>query len=247
MIGDGYRGTVGGGFAARGRNIADEQASTAVGGEDTAASVGVPEEESAGHFLAGVAGVAVELQAIGERVAEIAEELEVAVNLRRAPDLGGIPHMGIAGCHQSRHVAALYAAVGWLGAAVLEAEVGETGRAQRQPGVAGQAVGGAVPSLAVDARVELETAARTAILGLQIDDSGNGIGAVLGGSAVAQHLGLPQGNRRYARNIRSLGPEGHAVAAMPVDDRGAVAALPVDQDQRVIGRQVAQHHGPDDG
>ena len=247
MIGNGDGGAVGGGIAPRGRNVADEQGSTAVGGEDAPAGVGVAEEESARHLLAGIAGVPVELQAIGEREAEIAEELEVAVNLRRAPDLGGVSHVPIAGCQESRYVAALDAAVGRLGAAVLEAEVGETGRAQRQSGVAGHTVGGAVPWLRVGTRVELQTGAGTAVLGQQIDDSGNGVGAVLGGGAVAQHLGLAQGNGRNARDVGSLGPEGHAVAAVPVDDGGAVAALPVDQDQGVVGRQVAQHHGPHDG
>ena len=247
MIGDGYRGTVGGGIAARGRDVTDEQGASAVAGENATPRVGVAEEETARHLLAGVAGVPVELQAIGERKAEIAEELEVALNLRRAPDLSGVSHVGIACSQESRHVAALNAAVGRLGASVLKAEVGETGRAQRQSGVAGHIVGGAVPPLHVGTRVELETGARTAVLGQQVDDAGNGVGAVLGRRAVAQHLGLAQGDRRNARDVGPLGSESHAVAAVPVDDGGAVAALPVDQNQRVVGRQVAQHHGPYDG
>ena len=247
VIGDGYRGTVGGGIAAGGCNVADEQGSTAVSSEDASPRVGVAEKETARHLLAGVAGVPVELQAIGEREAEIAEELEVAVNLRRAPDLGGVAHVGIARRQERRHVAALNAAVGRLGAAVLEAEVGETGGAQRQSGVAGYTVGGAVPSLQVATGVELQTGARTAVPGQQIDDPGNGVGAVLGGRSVAQHLGLAQGNGRDARDVGPLGSEGHAVAAVPVDDGGAVAPLPVDQDKGVVGGQVAQHHGPHDG
>ena len=67
MIGDGYRGAIRRAIATRGQNVADEQGSTAVGAEDAPAGVRVSEKEAAGHFLAGVAGVPVEVQAIVER------------------------------------------------------------------------------------------------------------------------------------------------------------------------------------
>ena len=64
--------------------------------------------------------------------------------------------------------------------------------------------------------------------------------------AVAQHLGLPYCNGGDDGEVRSLRAVGDTVAE-PGDDRRAMAPLAVDQEQRVIGRQVAQVRRTNDG
>ena len=197
VVGDGYRGTVGGALIARGQHVADEQGSPAVRAEDAPSGVGVPEEKAAGHLLVGVVCVSVELQAVAEQVAEIAEELEVVLNLGRAPDLGWLSDIGIASCEESRHVATLDAAVGRIGTPILEAEVGETCLAEWQPDVAGEGVRFAVPPLAEGPGDELEaTAGNDCPWAAKLNHAGDGVRAVLRRRAAAQYLHLPQGNRR---------------------------------------------------
>ena len=157
MIGDGYRGAEGRAFAAGRAPIAHEQGLAGIVAEYARAGVWISEEESPVHLLAGVVRMSVELEAIAEQVAEIAEELEVVVDFRRAPDLGRIANIPVAGRDQSRRVATLDAAIARRGVAVFEAEVGKPGGAERQPHVAGESVTPA-PSVLVDSTAELDTA-----------------------------------------------------------------------------------------
>ena len=124
--------------------VADQQAPSPVGAEHGGPRVRIAEEEPALHPPAGVVGVAVGLHAAGEQVAEVAPELDVVVDGRRAPDLGGVGHRVVAGRDQQRRVVALHAAAGRGAVAVLQAQVGEAGLPERESDVAGHGIGAAV-------------------------------------------------------------------------------------------------------
>ena len=124
------------------------------------------------------------LDADGEQVAEVAPQLDVVVDGGRSPDLRRIGHRVVAGRDQERGIVPLHAATGRAGIAVLDAEVGEAGPAEGQPGVAGDGVRAAV-ARAVAAGVQLETAAGAVVLELEVQHPGDGVRAVLGRRAVA--------------------------------------------------------------
>ncbi len=203
--------------------------------------IGIPIVEPLRRRLVGVVGVAIELQAVGVQVAEVAEQLQVVLAGRIAPGLRRVGHGGVAGRDECRRIGALHAAVGRTGIAVLQAEVGEAVVAERQPDVAGDVVRVAV-ARAVGAGIELQAAPLTGVLQQEVHHAGDGIGAVLRRGAVAQHFHLPQGDRRNGRDVRTLRAVGHA--AEPDEDRRAVAALAVDQHQRVVVGEVAQARRP---
>ena len=190
--------------------------------------------------------MAVELHAVAEQVAEVGEELEVVVDLRRTPDLGRVADGGVAGGGERRRVAALGAAAGGVGVAVLHAEVDEPGPAERQAGVAGDRVRAAV-ARAERAAAQLEAAAGPVVLEQDVHHAGDRVRAVLRRGAVAQDLDLAQRDRRDGREVRPLGALLHAVGVVPGDDRSPVAAFPVDQQQRMVGREAAQMRRADDG
>ena len=116
-------------------HVGDEQGLAPVEAVDVGPVVGVPEVEALGDPLAGVVGVAVELHAVGGEAAEVAEELQLVLDGRVAPDLRGVGHVGVAGGDEGGGVGPLHAAVGGVGVAVLEAEVGEPVGAERQADV----------------------------------------------------------------------------------------------------------------
>ena len=171
------------------QRVADQQRLAVVEAVDVGPVVGIPEVESFRHLLLGVVGVAVELHAIGEQLAEVAEELHVVLDRRVAPDLRRVGHGGVTGRDEGRRVGALHAAVRRVGIAVLQAEVGEPALAERQPDVGGDSVRVAV-ARAVGAGVELHAASRPGVLELEVHHAGDGVRAVLGRGAVAQHLHL---------------------------------------------------------
>ena len=165
--------------------VAHEQRLSAVRAEDAAARIRVAEEEAAGHLLARVVRVGVELDAGGERVAEVPEQLQIVVDLRRAPDLRRVRHdVRVPRGEQRDGIAAGGAPVGGVRAAVLQAQVGEPGGAERQADVAGDMERLPV-ALLEGARVELERSAGVGVLELEVHDAGDGVRAVLGGRAVA--------------------------------------------------------------
>ena len=231
---------------------------------------GIPEVKATGHLAGRVVAVTVELITIVEQMAEVCEQLEVVVDSRRSPNLRRVAQIRIARVDDVRRVLALDGAVGRLGGAVLHADVAETVRSQRHPDVAGYGKRPAVSAdsvtrvldVADDARparrqvprigieetpaLNFQAASRGTVLQLEVHDSGDGVRAVLRRRAVAQHLNLPNGNRWNDGDVRSLRAVGDAIS-QPSDDRRAVAALSVDQDQRVVGRQVAQVSRTDDG
>ncbi len=174
-------------------------------------------------------------------MAEVAEQLQVVLDRRIAPDLHRVGHGGVAGGDEGRRVGPLHAAVRRVGVAVLQAEVGEPAGAEREADVAGKAVGVAVAG-AVRAGVELEAAPRRVVLQQKVQHAGNRVRAVLRGGAVAQHLDLPQGDRRDGRDVRTLRAVRHP--GEPGDDRRAMAALAVDQHQRVVVGEVADAGRP---
>ncbi len=192
VVGDPHGGgTVGRSHAFGGEHVADEQRPSAVERVDVLPRVGIPEVEALGHFLVRVVGVAVELHAIGEQIAEVAEQLQIVLDRRVAPDLHRIGHGGVAGRDERRRIVSLHAAVGRVGVAVLEAEIGEPVGAEREPDVAGEGVRVAVPC-AVGAGAELQAAAGAVVLEQEIQHPGDGVRPVLRRRAVAQHFHLPQ-------------------------------------------------------
>ena len=74
---------------ARVEHVANEQRLTAVETEDVGPRIGVPVVEPLRRRLVRVVGVAVELQAVGMQVAEVAEQLQVVLARRVAPGLRG--------------------------------------------------------------------------------------------------------------------------------------------------------------
>ena len=162
---------------------------------DVLPRVGIPEIKSLRHLLVGVVGVPVELHTVGEQIAEVGEQLQVILDLRVAPNLRRVGHGGVAGRNERVGVGALHAAVGRVGVAVLEAEVDESGVAERQPGVARDGVRITV-ARPIRAGVELEAAPLAGILEQEVYHTRNGVGTVLRRRTVAQHLHLPQGDRR---------------------------------------------------
>ena len=238
--------------------------------EDPASRVWIPEVKATGHLAGRVVAVTVELKTIVEQMAEVCEQLEVVVVSRRPPNLRRVAQIRIACVDDVQGVLALDGTVSRCGGAVLHAEVSETVRSKREPDVAGYGKRSAVSAdsvtrvldVADDARparrrvprigieeapgLDFQAASRGIVLQLEVHDSGNGVRAVLRRRAVAQHLDLPNGNRRNDGDVRPLRAVGDAIS-QPSDDRRAVAALSVDQDQRMVGRQVAQVNRTDDG
>ena len=90
--------------------------------------------------------------------------------------------------------------------------------------------------------MQIDTAARPVVLEQEVQHAGDGVRAILGRRAVAQHLDLSQRDRRDGRNVRALRPVGDTIAD-PRDDRAPMPALSVDQHQRMVGREAAQGRG----
>ena len=244
VVGDPDRGAVGRPVhdaVLRVQHVGDQQRLAFVEAVDVGAIVGISEIESFRHLLLRIVGVAVELDAVGELVAEVAEKFQVVLDCRVAPDLRRVGHGGVAGRDQSGGVGALNAAVGGIGVAVFQAEVGESARAERQADVGRNGVGIAI-ARAVGAGVELYAAALSSILEQEIHHAGDGVRAVLSRGAVTQHFHLTECDRGNGRNVRTLGAVRHA--GEPGDDRRAVAALAVHQHQSVVVGQIAQAGRP---
>ena len=220
------------------QDIAHQESLAAVQAEDARARVGVPEEEPARNRLAGVVGVPVDLQAVAEEAAEVGPQLQVVVDGGRAPDLGGIPNVSVAGGDERGRVVALDGAARGVRLPELGAQVDETGFAQGQADVSGDGVGFAV-ALPEGARSDLHTASRWLIPEREVDHPGDGVGTVLRRCAVAQHFDLAQRNGGNGRQIGPLCPVGEP-AADPCDDSRPVAPLPVHEHQRVVRGQAAQ-------
>ncbi len=237
VVGHGHGGAVRRAHPPRLEDVADEERLPPVEAVDVLARVGVPEVETLRHLLVRVVRVGVQLHAVGERVAEVPEELDVVLDGRIAPDLGRIVDVGVSGRDEGGRVVALHAAVGRVGVAVLQAEVGEPGRAERQADVAGEDRRVAV-ARPVGAGVDLDAAPRPVVLEQEVHHAGDGVRAVLRRCAVAQHLHLAQGDGRDGRDVGPLRAVGHP--REPGDDRRAVPALAVHQRQRVVVGEVAQ-------
>ena len=142
-------------------------------------------------------GIAVEPGVFRQVSAVVGKEFEVVPDDGRTPNLGGIGHIGIAGGNERFGVVALRRAIGIVGVAVFQAEVGPR-IFSSQADVAGEAVGEAVPCL-VDTGPDFNRAAPVAVLELETHHPGNGVRTVLRRGAVAQDFHLFQGNRRNDR------------------------------------------------
>ena len=244
VVGDRHHGTTRRSVAhavRRVERVADEQRAAAVQAEDVGAGVRVAVVETLRRRLVGVVGVPVDLCAVREQLAEVAEQLQVVLVLLVAPDLRRVGDVRVPGRDQRRRVGPLHAAAGRVGIAVLHAQVSEAVLPQRQSDVAGDRVRLTV-ARAVDAALHLQAAARPVVLEQEVHDARDRVGAVLRRGAVAQDLDLAQRGRRNGRDVRPLGAVGHAPE--PDQDRRAVAALAVDENERVVVGQVAQAGRP---
>ena len=76
----------------------------------------------------------------------------------------------------------------------------------------------AIVAVAVRTSTELHTAAGTGIFELKVHHAGDGIRAVLGRCAVAQHLRLPERDGRDDGEVRTLSAVSDAVS-QPLNDR----------------------------
>ena len=219
------------------QHVAHQQIAAA--SENPAAGVRVAEVEAPVDALASVVGVRVELRRAADELAEVAEELDVVLDARVAPDLGRrAAHVPVAVGDQLGGVVALHAAAGRIGVAVFDAQVGESALAQGQAHVAGEGQALSVPGR-VAAAANLHAAAGRGVLEDEVEHAGDGVRAVLRRRSVAQHLGVPHRDGGDHGQVGALRAVGDAVRD-PVDDRGAVAALAVDQHERVVRGQVAQ-------
>ena len=76
-----------------------------------------------------------------------------------------------------------------------------------------------------------------------VDDAGDGIGAVLRGGAVTEHFDAADGGGRDGVKIRGDGAA--ADGAVEVDERAGVAAFAVDQHEGLVGGETTQRSGTD--
>ncbi len=109
-------------------------------------------------------------------------------------------------------------------------------------GVAGELVVVAVAGRVL-AETRLQAAALFGALEHDVDHTGDGVGAVLRGSAVAQYFHTRDGGDRNGVQIHRR--RATANRAVEVEQRGGVAALAVDQYQHLVRRQAAQLRGAD--
>ncbi len=133
--------------------------------------------------------MAVELQAVAVEVPEVAEQLQVVLDRRVAPNLHRVGRVCIAGGDERRGVGALDAAVRRIGVAVLQAEIRESTVAQRQTDVARKGVRIAV-TRAVGAGGELQAASLAGVLEQEVHHAGDGVRTLLRRRTVTQHLRL---------------------------------------------------------
>ena len=169
--------------------VADQKRRSAVVAEDAGPGVRIAEVEAAGGRACRVVRVAVELDAAREQGAEVGEHLDVVLEQGRTPDLGWIADVGVAGVDGIDRVGALHAAARRVGGAVLHAQIEEAvlahGHAQvggdgvRHALVAGErvlaseaAVGTGIRVLELT-RADLDAAAGTRVLELEVDHAGD--------------------------------------------------------------------------
>ena len=177
---------------------------------------------------------------------EIAENLEIVGDLRRAPDLGRrLAHTGVTGIDQVLGVGSLDAAAGRIGFLEFETDIAETGVAEPESGVAGDRQRIAV-AFEVAAPLGVKGEARIVFLEHEIHDAGDGVGTVLRRGAVAQHFEPVQRDGRNDRQVGALGTAGDARSEQR-DYRGAMAALAVDEHEGCVGRQRTQGRRTDQG
>ena len=123
---------------------------------------------------------------------------------------------------------------------VFEAQVGKAIVAQRQAQVAFHLVTFLILVELPVLRPNL--AAFVGVFHLKVDHPGNGVGAVLGGRAVAQHFNIFQGD---AGDHADVGPVGAFASAGDKlgDQRGPMPAFAVDQHQGLVRGQPPQGSG----
>ena len=211
-----------------------------IASEDTAARVGVAKKEAALHLALGI--IAKGVQPGIERLqvkTEVAEEFIVVLDFGRAPYLRcGSAYMRVAGLDQPPRIPALYTTAGFVGVQKLEAEVGKAIVGQRQAQVGGHLH--LVPVTVVGlAPTGVERQALGCLLQLEVQDTGDGIRAVLGCGAVTQDFDPLQRDDWDDGQVGTLRP---AIAAVRSEgnDGGAVAAFAVDEHQGGVGWHSAQ-------
>ena len=117
----------------------------------------------------------------------------------------------------------------------------QEGVGERRDADVGHAVAGGAAAVLVAAAIDVGAAAAVARLEDDVDHAGNGVGAVLGGGAILQHLDvIDRGHRDVVQVGRGAALEG---AGQHRQVGGAVAPLAVDQHQGVVRAQAAQARG----
>ena len=152
--------------------------------------------------------------------------------------------MGIAAGDQALRVVPLDAPGGRVGPAPLRADIGETAVADRHADIAGESMFGAVALIGL-APLGFRHAAVGPVLEDEIDDAGDGVGAILRRGRVAQHLDALERDRRDHADVGTLCAVRNAVTEKG-DDRRAVAPLAVDEHQSLVGAEAAQIGGADE-
>ena len=152
--------------------------------------------------------------------------------------------MGVPRGHQGRRVGSLNGAVRRVRAAVLKAQIRETGLTPGQTDVAGHGDGLSVARV-VQAGQHLERTAGTRILQQEVQHPRDRVRAVLRRSAVPQDLDLTKRDRRNRGQVRPLSAVRNT-DSRPQDHRPAMPPFAVHQNERVVRRQAAQVRRPHD-
>ena len=219
--------------------------------EDAVAGVRIPIVEAPLNLSFGKVAEGVGLPTLAEIDAEVAEQLEIVVNLWRAPNHHvGMEHVtvvlvrdvAVAGAKQRQGVVSLLRAVCAPGRPVFEAEVGETRFRERQSDV-GSDVGGLAVAFVEPAPANVHLSTVPVVPELEVDDAGDGVGAVLRSRSVSQHFHPLECDGWYDRDVGAMRTVGDAIA-QEGDDARAMSALAVHQRQGCVGRQPPQTGRP---
>ena len=173
-----------------GVGVSDQHRGAAVIGKSLrpVAAIGSAKEEYGLYRFFGVVGQGIQGHVVAQVQPGIGEELEIVLDIGRAPGLGRVLDKRIVQ-GQPRGVAALHLPFGALGLQPLGAEIDKSRGAQRQTRIGRQAIVSAI-AVVVPAAASRQGKALGIVFELKVDNTGNGIGAVLGRRAVAQHLYL---------------------------------------------------------
>ncbi len=221
-----------------GLEVLDRQEAVRIDRGDIARRIGVAEKGRGLGIVVRIAGVSVDAPIVIDRLAGIDEDrgdrlLRIAVargdDVRRDGQVdiaarGGVALLDIAG-HGDE-------AVGTERQADPAVQVGGFTVVLVTRRIGGLDVG------VVLADTGFDIAAVIGFAQMQVEDAGNGVGAVLGRGAVTQHFDTIE--RGFGDGVQVDGGRTAAGRTVDVDQGRGVPALTVDQDEGFVGRQAAQ-------